>query len=604
MSGRAIVTRDEVVSLIESLRRAENRSRANFLVRRLAPALGTLDSALRRELASALEVWAMDPEITRRPPALAVGESWLLLHAGAREGEVARLFARAKRDDEGQPPSSGTTATLLPDVRLARPMCALAGVAAKACRRLPAELRDNAAVEIVSADSTAFAISGRSFELSAAVALLSRALGRPALATCAGTACVELDGSLSKVDHLEEKIAALQRDFPDVRTIIVAEKQELPDLDDRVTFVRVSELGQALSLFELDIKGLPASDVEEHLVRASSFEQWNKRAHHPEEWRARSVEAWESCVALGDYDPAASTRCRAWAALFAVHGGDADDAELLVRDGDPKLLEDNPTLDAWMHVVRGTACIDRGTLEEAITQGALAVEKCERLGRGEQLNLRGRALGTHGRALMHAGRLKEAEALLRSAADHHRTRAPKELAQSLSYLATCLRRAGRPEDALAIVDDALRINEPDTARSDAARTTENYLRLERGRILLEMSRYDEAERDLLAVAPAAQITMYPRLGAERSLVGLRVATGDTDRARNAFSRCLEATGALVAGGRSDTIVKVGAVGLAEGMLGLPLTRDEHEAAAVLFHKAFAVPATTDELRRVLATWIF
>lgn len=597
-------SRDEIAAHIERLRHAETLNRARFLARSLDPVLGTLDSELREQLASALEVWGIDPDIARAPLGLTVGESWLLLHAGGREGHVARLFARAKRPGEEGSPTSAAASALLPDGALAAPMRALAGAAARVCRQLPREIRDNAGVEIVSAGTASFAMTGRSFQLSAAVALLSRALGRPALATCAGSACVGLDGALSSVDYLEEKVSTLQRDFPDVRTVVVATAQALPDLGERVVFVRAATLEQALAAFELDIKDLPHSGVDEHLLRASSFEHRNKQALHPEEWRALSVDAWESCVALGDYDPAASTRCRAWAALFAVHAGDTEDAENLVKGGDSTLLEANPALDAWMHVIRGTNYIDRGELEEAVAQGALAVRKSDALDRSERLGLRGRALGTHGRALMHAGRLEDAELALREAVAHHRTHAPKDLAQSLSYLAICLRRAGALEGGLTVIDEALNINSADTLRSSAAQATESYLRLERGRILSGIGRYDEAERDLLTVAPLAELTMYPRLGAERSLVRLRIASGDLERAREAFLRCFAATRALVDSGRGGTIAKVGAVGLAEAMSGLELAPEEHEEASALFQKAFDRPATSDVMRNVLATWIF
>jgi tetratricopeptide (TPR) repeat protein len=260
-----------------------------------------------------------------------------------------------------------------------------------------------------------------------------------------------------------------------------------------------------------------------------------------------------------------------------------------------------------MLVVRASGSIDRDDLDAAVRQAALAVNKSGALDRGERIRIYGQALGTHGRALMHAGRNVDAEPILREATVHHRAHArtmPTELARSLSYLATCVRRVGRFADALETVEEAIRINTPDALQWAAARVNETYLRLERGRILLAMGNHDEAERALLDVAPHDPITTYPRLGAERSLLTLRLATGHHESAHQAFRRCLEAGRSLLARGETSTHAKVAAVGAAEGMNCLSVTVSERANAEALWTKAFGTQPTDDEIRKVLAMWIF
>ena len=573
------------------------------MARALLPLAATLDAELRGKLGVALASWGIAAPLSGVPTSLGVGEAWLLLHAGARDGHVARIVARETRVDEVLGPSARTR---LADSALAAPMRALVGVAARACRELPRELRGGVSLEIASARTTSLAMTGRSFQLSAAVALLSRALRRPPLATCAGSACVGVDGALSPVEHLAEKLSALSRDFPDVRTVVVAELQSVPEMGalGPIKLVRAATLDRALASFGLDVRELPPSLLDRHVERASSFEHRNKESRAPREWSALSLDAWESCLALADAEPEESARCRAWAALFAVHAGDPHHASALADGVDARVIEALPGLAAWMHVVRATANIDRSALDEARADAEQALRESAALTAAEQAKIRGRALGTYGRALLHMGLLEDAERSLREAAEHHRVHVPRELAQSLTHLATCLRRRGRFDDALAAVDDALAVVVPQRAVWAAAQTTEAYLRLERGRVLLEMARHDDAERELLLVSPRDEVATYPRLGAERSLVRLRIATGHTAAAHAAFLHCLEGARVLLAGGQARTIAQVAAVGLAQAMTGLRLEGDERAEAASLWTKAFDRPATAEDFRAVLGAWIF
>ena len=67
------LTRDELVSRIESLRRAESHARARGLARDLEPYVATLDAELRQKLAAALESLGLDASLARAPVSLGVG---------------------------------------------------------------------------------------------------------------------------------------------------------------------------------------------------------------------------------------------------------------------------------------------------------------------------------------------------------------------------------------------------------------------------------------------------------------------------------------------------------------------------------------------------
>lgn len=588
--------RDELAARIEAIARAESRPRARRLARDLEPWIGALDVALREKLVIALASWSLDVTPARGPASLGVGEAWLLLHAGGRDGHVARLRARARAGDLSE--------TLTSEVELAIPLRALARVAARACRKLPGDIEETIALEVCGPAAGSFGVVGRSFHLAAAAALLSRALRRAADPTRAGSACVGPDGVLLPVEHLDEKVSALRRDFPDVRTVVVATGQALPPRTD-VKFVEAPTLADGLVELGLDHRQLPASLLDDHADRARLLSGLSMRPHSTREWRRHSIDAEESAIALAEHDPTESGECRAWAALFALHAGDTSAAQTLLDGHHAQVRNENPALDAWMHIIAGTTLIDRDQFLEAAAEATVAVEKCASLERRDRSRLTGQALGTHGRALMHAGRWAEAETSLRRSVEHHRAEAPGEVPRSLCYLATCSRLAGRPDQALDIVEEAVRLNEPNLARHATALATVAYLRLERGRILIELVRYEEAEADLLEVAPRHDVATYPRLGAERSLVRLRLAREEwAPRARQAFARCVQAARLLLDDGRSVTLARVAAIGLAEGIERLELATSESQEAASLWERSFGTAATPSEFERARAKWIY
>ena len=590
-------SREALAAVIARLRRADGPSHARSLARTLAAHVGTMDRALRADLAAALARWQLDSSLASAPLSLGIGETWLLLHAGGTTGHVARLVAREER---GSPVASGVP--FIRSSELGTVLHGLGAAAARACRQLPAHLLDDTAFEIAGAARSAD-VHGRSLELSAAVALLSRALTRAPCATTAGSACVRADGSLDSVAHLPEKVAALRSAFPDVRTVVVAETQELPADTSGFDVRRVRTLDEALDHFGLELRSLPPSLVEDHLARARSFEVANTLAHSPEKWRRLSLEAWESSVALATHEPAESTHCLAWAGLFSVHAGDPAALALMQQD-DPAIFTAHPAIGVWMAIGRATGAIDGDDLVGAEGLARQAVDGCEALPPHERSSLRGQALGTLGRVLMHAGRYAEAEPHLRAGAEHHREHVPNEHARSLSYLAACLRHAGRQDEALAAVEEALEVNARHVSIRRSAQTTEHYLHLERGRVLIELEAYDEAERELFSVMPRAALASYPRLGAERSLVRLHLRACRDARALEAWQRCLDA-GRQLRGLQSDVLMRVACVGLLEAVKhGVDLRGADKRAALELGEAAFGRRLTPDEVDELIAAWIY
>lgn len=578
-------SREALVAAILRLRQADGPSHARSLLRPLEAHVATMDARLREELAEVLVTWKLDPAFARAPLVLGVGETWLLLHTGSATAQIARLVAHDER----------AGATAFRSFELGNVRHGLAAAAARACRKLPVEERT---VFSVAGATSGAEVSGRSLELGAAVTLLSCALSVAPVATTAGSACVRADGSLAAVSHLPEKLAALRSSYPDVRTVVVAEAQEVPADTGGLDVRRVPRLDDALVLFGLDLRALGPAPLEDHVDRARSFETANVRAHTPEQWRRLSLQAWETSIALAPHEPAESARCRAWAGLFAVHSGDPA-AFVLTEPEDPGIAATHPAIGVFGAIVHASAAIDdEGRNAEELARRALS--RCEALSSNERAALEGQALGTLGRALLHVGRYAQAEPFLRGAVDHHRERSPREVARSMSYLAVCLRHARRLDESLSVVRAAVAINGEHLPFLRAAETTQHFLHLEGGRVLLERGAYDDAERALLSVTPHAELASYPRLGAERSLVRLHLRAGRSARALEAARRCLEA-GIEHHRRAAPVLLRIACVGILEALsAGIELPSAERETALALCEAAFGANRAPADI----SAWIY
>lgn len=388
-------------------------------------------------------------------------------------------------------------------------------------------------------------IIGASLGLSVCVAMLSRAVGQAPAQDIAATARVHADGRLATVGFVREKLVALRERWPGVRKVVVAKGQEIGEpRPEGFEIIERASVAEAVVDFGLGFDALPACELEAQQARLAGFAAENARLHTVDEWLALSRSAWEVSRALaGDpHEAHRAAEAAAWAALFALHGGDAGGVEDYLRVV-PEAMEGAlpPFVRAWKHVVAASACIDRDPAQ-AVGMAARAIEEARGL-QGDEARVYGYALGTHGRALMHAGQLAEAEVPLRAAVAWQQRVAPYEEARSRNYLATCLRKQGRAAEALAEVEAAIALSEAKYPARAASKTTRMYLELERGRCLLEMGRADEAVGAFERVRRQQGSDVdYPRLGAVRGLAAAYRAMGRREEADEALRRCLEVAG--------------------------------------------------------------
>ncbi|MCC7539840.1 MAG: hypothetical protein IT379_26700 [Deltaproteobacteria bacterium] len=266
---------------------------------------------------------------------------------------------------------------------------------------------------------------------------------------------------------------------------------------------------------------------------------------------------------MRDADPETARKACSWSALFALHSGDAECATDILRRLDPPVsIATAP--DLWHAIIRASAAID---IDPAAAVGAArdALNACDALG-DQGRDLLGYALGTYGRALLHVSRAIDALEPLSAAVEHHARNLPREEARSRVYYATALRRAGRPEDALEVAKEGLRLVRnvyPDWAVSQ---TTSLFLHLEIGRVLLALGRPDEAMAAFdVARAGQRRDHDYPRLSAIRGIAEAARRLGDSRREREAVESILR-----VAGETTGTIQRVAAIGVGEALLRGPL----------------------------------
>lgn len=479
------------------------------------------DARVAEEVRSAcLSRGLVPPPLEPRP--LAVGESWVLLHEpGNERGQVARLVAS---------PAPAAAIDAESAYRGLRASCG------RLCRALPERGQPTGFV-VEAAHARERPVTGRSLGVAACAALVSRALGRPGRTDTAASAVVEINGRLTAVDHLEEKLRAARESHPQIERVVVARGQDSTD-GAGLALVGVDRLEEALAELGLDLRALPGGTLDDHQLRLDGFAKENRKGLDREGWRRLARDAWETMQAFVA-DPGSSGQAAesgSWAALFSLHAGDTELAEAALDEVRGAFAEQiQGWLAAWCAIVDASRAVDaRPEAAPTLAQAALAL--CEALEGPHRTELRGMALGTLGRALMHAGRPDLAENPLREALAHHREHARLEVPRSGCYLATCLRLRGRTGEALALTAEMGALCD-DLPRWTGPATTRLYLSLERGRCLLAAG--DPAGAvEALAVA-AASDTDYPRVSALRALAEARRRLGDDGTAWRLTRSCLE-----------------------------------------------------------------
>jgi tetratricopeptide (TPR) repeat protein len=498
------VTREALVRSLDAVERASLAEARRVLHGLRATCTASwLDAELRARLrALAARCDERIPELAPQP--LGIGESWLLLVAADHQGTVARMrVARAASHN------------LLDEAAIGAALDGLAAAATRANRRLASE-RLSGRFELVDLGSPK-RVDGASLGLATCVAALSHLLGQAPRFEVAGTARVDrITGGLHPVGHVEAKLAALRRQWPEVDTVVLAADQSEPRDFPGLTLLRVGSIDEAVELFGLSLAALPTPHVEDLRIRVAAFASADTQPHDLAGWAALSREALEIAGLLKSHEPDLAARAQVWAGLFASHAGDNERASAILDEVEEAAieLEEHRVMAA---AIRASARIDRDP-DGATTLADASVRRAETLDAPAKKRAIGKAVGTAGRARMHGGRLAEAEPLLRRAVEHHAAHLPAEAPRSTCYLACCLRLMGRAEEAEALARHALAQAELLAPRFASCLQTVPYARLELGRALATLGQLDEAHAVLLQVVDAqTDERAYPRLGAHRSL---------------------------------------------------------------------------------------
>lgn len=586
----------EIRAALIELQRTSSQARARHLTRilRIAAASTQMDVPTRKAVEEALAARHVTPP---PPPSLQlqVGETWLLLHdRDASTGLVAKL--------QCVPLEAGET---LPNVefrseigRASRGMLATLG---RACRTLIDHRQVSIRVGEPVLDQ--YEITGGSLGLAVVVASVSRQLGRSPLAEVVGTAQVTDSGELRPVAFLGEKLAALRSAWPGVRLVVVAKDQEVTDDDlGNLEVFRAGRLEDALPRFGLDHCQLPKASIEDHQTRLDGFAKDHAKPHGVADWQRLAFEAWETAEALasvGDHQSAG--RALSHSARFSLHAGDSDTAIRTLSGIDFQSGNVPSELRAAKLIADATVAIDACKFDAAVKSASAAVASMttDRTTKEQHL-LYGQALGTHGRALLHGGDLAAAEPILRATIDHFERFIPYEAPRSRCALATCLRLSRQPQAALEEIDRALRETEGFPLYALSA-TTQFYLRLERGRILIALARWSEAIEDLLCVRRGQPDEHdYPRLGATRDLALAMQEVGKSTEARQMLRTCLD-----VARESVGTIGATAAIAAGRCLSGSTQSMgvDASELHEI-WSKFFGNDLSPEALRNALESWVY
>lgn len=574
--------------------RALRRERHACFTQQHADALRTaldepwIDAALATEIQAALARVGVSAAWRARP--LRVGESYLLLcDPSTREGAALRWCSRVSE----APVVLTTECTAALD----RAWRGLLSVLSEAGHALPTDFT-RAGFE-APALPRAERIDGASLSVSACAAWLSRACGVSLPDHIAASAEVRSNGTIAPVALLAEKLTALRASWPSVTHVVVARDQALDgSTPDGVTLVRCATLRDAIERFGVPFDTLPECSIEEHVAQVARYRTENARRHGTDAWRDLSAKAWATAQALArdETEQVNAGRARAWAALFALHAGDDATARELSRSlGVPE----DPSVAAWLTVVSATSAIDSGGHDEAIAQVDGVLRDAHQLP-AEHRWIEGHARGTRGRALLHAGRYMEALDTLEETKRWFLARKePWEAARTSKDIATGLRLCGRPDDALAVVEQALRWLDDARSRREVSAKTRDFLTLELGRCLLAGERPGDALGAFEQVVSAQMYDYdYPRLGALRGVVVANRRLGRFSEAADAIARCVAVARRCPPG---DTLGRVAAIVAAEALVDRDASALERSRDA--WERHFEDPSET-AMRAALARQVY
>lgn len=405
-------------------------------------------------------------------------------------------------------------------------------------------------------DARELTVDGRSLGLAAVLAFVSCWTELPVAAGVAASARL-LGRELVAIDHVSAKRDALARAsggnwtllaHPDDAAVLAGDPHVRP-VPSTEAALGAAGLPSPLPPFA----GVPGSvatrrDELRRLCTAIEDQQTDRYADLGiDPWRVLAERVTWLCDSLeSDGHEGEVGRARALAALAFVHGGDLDAAGRLLKR--VPTSEDDPDVSVLRGIVALSAEIDAQAMpDEARKDWSKAEAVSARLDAllpglrpREWRVLYGQALGTQGRALLHAGRTEEALPKLRAAWAHHRDRLPREALRSSVYLATALREAGRPLEALEALGEGVgRLDDCRGYSRDYAESTMMFWRYERGRCLLALSDPRGARDELVEALEGASVRgWWPQLGILRALVWADGLLGE-ETARTARLAALE-----------------------------------------------------------------
>lgn len=415
-------------------------------------------------------------------------------------------------------------------------------VALSSPTKLPRDAWDDLSFDIDGLPADA-EVDGDSLALPFALAIASLWLGCPPpvdlVATgnvrgVTGAAIGSVDGVLAKV----RAVTAAAGGTP-VRVLVPEASAAVTD-QPSTTLHGVASLADALRLAGLsmaDADYLPRwpdrSSLERQLSEDIAYverQDLAELADLGDPWRALALRLRLAADALSaDADADADElvgRARVYASLAYQHAGDVEQAKALLRSSER--VELSPDLEPLRTLVQLCAAIDDADWAVCDELSARIDGELARCSKRARQGLLGMVRGTQGRALLHRRRNEDAVTALREAVEWHAAHRRHEVARSRIYLASALRQAGTPSDALdelgiaaRELDDMRKVSRP------YAHATLVFLRYERARVLVALQRFSEAREEARAAMQSARgMGFWPRLGLLRVVAWAAAGIGD------------------------------------------------------------------------------